>query len=156
MPSFVNISYLDRAKQKSSVNFETYAINAGNLAGALTQFSDLRDALEPFTLGNMSSYEIVQDRVFVSNGAAASTVARRELKMLLTYEDSVSHALYQHEIPCPELTNAALWVDSGKRTFAITTTDEWIALKAAFEALVKSPEGNTPILQSGEIVGRNL
>lgn len=156
MPTFLNVSYFDRAKQRAGVSFRTRDMSAANIDAIQDEFSDLRAALEPFTLGNLIQYELVADRVFVSNGAAASTVARRELKLLLSYEDTVSHVIYQHEIPAPELTNAALWVDEAKRTFVVKTTAEWIALKAAFEATVRSPEGNSVTLQNGEIVGRNL
>jgi len=86
----------------------------------------------------------------------ASAVARRELKFLLILEDSVTHDIYQHEVPCPELTNAALWVNAGGRTFADETTTEWDDLKTAVEATVRSKAGNSVILRDIEIVGRNL
>jgi hypothetical protein len=156
MPSFLNMKYRDNARQTSTVQFHVRPITAANLDAVATEFNTLRTTLEPFTLANLNSYEVVQNRVFVSNGAAASPVARRELKMLITYEDAVTHQTYDHEVPAPELTNAALCVNSGGRTFAVTDTAEWDALEAAFEATVVSPDGNAVILQSIEIVGRNL
>lgn len=156
MASFLNVKYRDNARQVSTVQFQCRPITAANLDAIATEFNTLRTTLEPFTLAHLNSYELVQNRVFVSNGAAASAVARRELKLLIVYEDSVTHINYQHEVPAPELTNAALWVNSAGRTFALTDTDEWDDFKAAFEATVVSPDGNVPILQSIEIVGRNL
>lgn len=156
MPSFLNLKYRDNARQTSTVQFHTRPITAANLDDVADDFSALRTALELFTLAHLNSYELIQNRVFVSNGAAASAVARRELKMLITYEDAVTHDLYQHEVPAPELTNAALWVNSGGRTFAVVGSAEWTAFETAFEAAVVSPDGNAVILQSIEIVGRNL
>lgn len=156
MASSVSAAYKDNAGQKSTVQFTVRDMTAANLDDIADEFSALRTALEPYTLAHLNSYELVQNRVFVSNGSAANAAARRELKMLLTYEDSVTHKLYQHEIPAPELTNAALWTNNAGRTFAVESGAEWTALEAAFEAMVVSPDGNTVILQSAEIVGRNL
>lgn len=156
MPSYGNLKYKDNAEQVSTVQFVLRNITSGVLDAVETEFAALRTALEPFTLGNLNQWEIVSNRFFVSNGAAASPAARRELKMLLTYEDNVTHQLYQHEIPAPELTNGSLWINQGGRTFADESTTEWDALVTAFEAVVRSPDTNAVTLKSAEIVGRNL
>jgi len=158
MASSVSAQYKDNAGQKSTVTFTVRDMTSANMDDIADEFSALRAALEPYTLGNLQNYELVQNKVFVSQGKAASIVARREMKILWSYEDSVTHKMYQHETPAPELTNSALWISDEKtgRTFIVKSGAEWTAWLAAFETLVVSPDGNPVILQTGELVGRNL
>lgn len=155
MPTFISLTYKDRARQKSTMRLQTRAMDENNINDIQTEFSALRTALDAFTLGNLNQYEIVADRVKVSDGAAASDVARRELKLLITYEDTVTHQLYQTELPAPDLTNGGLWSDSDPEQPEYTDP-AWTALVTAFEAVVVSPDSNAVTVRSGKIVGRNL
>lgn len=155
MGSTLSATYKDNAGQKATVRFRTRDIIGANLEDIETEFSALRAALEPYTLGNLQDFSVGIDTA-VSDGAAANAAARRELKFLLVLEDAVTHDIYQHEVPCPELTNASLWVNSGGRTFAVESGAEWTALKTALETTVRSKAGNSVILREIEIVGRNL
>lgn len=155
MPSFLTASYKDRPGQRSSVRFQVRSIDAANIDAVQTEFSALRTAIDGISLANLNQYEIVADRVFVSDGNASDMAARRELKLLVTYEDDVTHKSYNHEIPAPDVTLSALWSTSDPEQPDYTHAN-WTAFATAFEATVVSPDGNAVTIREARIVGRNL
>lgn len=154
MASSFSLTYKDRKGQKSTVRLPIQQITAANLDDVLTKTAALQAALEPLTLGNLNQTQVTQNTSSVSDGNAASMVARRELKLLVTYEDLTTHKLYQTEIPAPELTNAALWSGEDPEQPDYTTA-EWIAFVDAFEDVVQV-DTHAVSVRKAKIVGRNL
>lgn len=155
MPSKLNLSYKDRAGQKSNAQFYWRDIDAANHDAVKTEMTALETAINGITLGNLNTRTVLAEATTLSQGTASNHAARRELKWLLTYEDDVTGDLFSSEIPCPDVTNADLF-QSGNEEFADLASTEWAAFKTAFDQKVRTPNGNDATLKSAKVVGRNL
>lgn len=74
----------------------------------------------------------------------------REDKVELKYFDNVTLKPYLTEVGCRQ---GALATEPGSD---LVPTATWTATKTAFEALVRSPDGNAVTLSQVRIVGRNV
>jgi len=127
-------------------------LTAANYVAQKALIDDLAAAVAPFVLGNILKTEIVIDREKVSGLPAPDILAQRENKLLLRYEGAVSLKPFRTSIPTLDLTTL---VDHTE--FVDLTTGDGAALKAAFEAIVKSPDDGAEAvtLLSAQFVGRN-
>jgi hypothetical protein len=82
--------------------------------------------------------------------AATRGQGNREDKLELRYTDNVTFTIYTMEVPCRQ---GDLTTSEGSD---LLPTDDWAATKTAFEAVVRSPDGNAVTLQSVRIIGRNV
>ena len=155
MATNMYLSWKDVVGQVSGLSVQSRDMDAANHDGLKTEFNTLRGALNGFSIGNPQLYQIVAERTVLSNGKAADMESRRELKLLLTYEDAVTGQQYHSELPCPDIKDATLWssADPEQPDYA---SAEWLALKAAWETTIVSPDNNAVLLTKGQIVGRNL
>lgn len=76
----------------------------------------------------------------------------REDKMMCTYQDNTSLAIYQIDLPTRDNTLATV---AGTDYYPLTVAP-WINFKTKFEAFVVSPDGNAVTLLSVKLVGRNV
>jgi hypothetical protein len=75
----------------------------------------------------------------------------REDKLLFTYEDTTTLKVYQTEVPCrlTSLTTVGVGSDS-------VPPATWSATKTAWDAFVRSIDGNATSLLDIQIIGRNV
>lgn len=136
--------------EKGRCRFHITDINAGNLAATQTALAALLTAIEGIVVGVLNKERIVLSDTLASSAPAASQLAQRENKWLVTYTDTVTHRLYRGEIPTADLTmlpNNSENLDLSGGAGA--------AFKTAFEAIVKSPDNNTVQVVSVQYVGRS-
>jgi len=151
---FGSFTYMDHTGEKSSMQFNFGAITVASLPGFLTQFGTLRDKTDALTLGTLVADQWVGDRTIYSNIRPSDRNAQRERKFLVIYEDTSTRARYRIEIPTADYS----LVEFAPQGDNIIIPDsgplkEWID---AFEALAKSPEGNTVSVIAVKGVGRNI
>lgn len=145
---------LDYSDEKSSVNIYNGAITAVSIGGFLTQFGEMRTALEGITLGTMHQEQWIGDVTLLSNARPASPVAQRESKFLVRYHNVVTGKKFTLEIPTADLTGRVV---AGTDRALLTETN-MAAFVTAFNAFARSPENDTDAVVIDDIlvVGRNL
>jgi len=114
--------------------------------------SDLYGALAAVTLGVFKQSETVFTRNLLSQAPAASVLAQRENKWLMRYHGNSTFQNFSATIGTADLSLLV----SGEGYLDLTA-DEGLAVKTAFEAVVKSPNdaAETVTLDSMQFVGRN-
>lgn len=138
----------DFSQEKSTLNWMV------DDASTDPQITALYNAIAGITTGSLG------DAVFVTEAAKDSGVstppanafAQREMKWLVTYVDNVTSQAYRLEIPTADLDELTLNTD----LLDLTAAGAGDTFKAAFEAIVNSPDGNAVTMISAKFVGRNL
>lgn len=155
MPSKAHITFKDFDNETSSFQVNGVALTSANFDAQNTLWGNLLTAIDGITLGNPQSYFIGLE-TGGSTLPATSPVARREVKWLVTFTDDVTGKQYRREIPCPDLTNAALF-SSGDKEKADLLQANVAAFVTAFEAFVTVTDAeNAVTIQEIRMVGRNL
>lgn len=145
--SKVRMPFTDQSGEKStaSVHVDTAILDAAITA--------IVSAVDGLTLGNR------QDAVFVEEttkdagtaGPSANPYAQREIKYLVRATDDVNGKSVQIELPTADLS-----LLGGGSDFLDLSGTEAAALVTAFEANVKSIDGNAISITSIGFVGRNI
>lgn len=127
-------------------------LTAANYVAQKALIDALFTAVEGVIVGNSAKTEITIDREMLSQLPAATNLAQREIKLLLRYEGATSHKKFRISIPTFDLSLLPIHSE-----FLPLDADEGLALKTAFEAIVKSPDNGTEatVLLSAQFVGRN-
>lgn len=136
--------------EKGRCRFHITDINAGNLGATQTALADLLAAIQAIVIGELNKERIVLSDTFSSNAPAASPLAQRENKWLVTYVDSVTNKLYRGEIPTADLT-----LLTGNSESLDLSAGVGLTFKQKFEAIVKSPDNNAVDVVSVTFVGRS-
>lgn len=146
--------FRDRSGELSNVKMFNGAITAASLPGFLTQFGQMRAALEAITLGIASQETWVGDSTVLSAALPASDIAQRESKWLVRYHDNVTQKKYQLEIPTADLNGRLLPLSD----FGDPANAEIAAFITLFNAFARSPDSDTNavLFDSIQHVGRNL
>lgn len=144
----VVLTYADQSGERSTTSINT----------ALA--ADVGSGVPPLVAALISAFraELTQDQDPVQISATAvrrlSTAqfgsGNREDKLELRYVDNTTYKVYTMEVPCRA---DGLAVSPGSD---LLPADTWTATKSAFEAIVRSPDGNAVTLQSVRIIGRNV
>lgn len=156
--SFVSITMADNTKkangspETSTISLPVITLNAGNLAAQQALHTALFNALEGITLGNPLKHETVLSRDILSAVASADPLAQRENKWLLRYHGATLNEKFQASMPTADLSQHMT-----NSEFVDLTAGNGLALKTAFEAVVRSPgdAAEAVILDSVQFVGRN-
>lgn len=128
-------------------------LTAANLVAKSALIATLETTVEALILGNVQRTTIIQDRVQVSGLPADTQLAQRENKLLVRYEDGLTHQKYQVSIGTFDLTKLPLHDEFLDIETALGAGNNF---KVAFEAIVVSPgAGNAVIMTSAQFVGRN-
>lgn len=127
-------------------------LTPANVAATETLVGDLETAILNITLGELGKRELVYARDTVNSSPAASVQAQREIKLLLRYTDAITGKEFRVSIPTFDLAQLP-----NNSEFMNLTAGTGLALKTAFEAVVRSPDNdaNAVVLQSAQFVGRN-
>lgn len=142
-------SRVDRSGERSrfSVNVQSSEGFGGSESAEQVAF---KAAIESVCNGALVS-ESLTDVNKVSNVVNAAT-GQREEKWLVSYEDTVTLALYQTELPCRDTA-----IQPPVNTDEVDlTAAPWVAFTTAWEAYVLSPDGNPTNLTSVRLIGRNI
>jgi hypothetical protein len=165
LAGYGGFSILDFDGEKSSLQFYTGNITVASLPGTLTQFGDLRNAIDGIILGTVSSESLKVFDTKLSNVNPTDEFAQRESKWLVVYEDNLPF----FDAPVNAIPNEGF----GKVfTFEIATADlsllqagtDRMIINAgagqdfvtAFEDIARSPYGGTTNVLEVRHVGRNL
>lgn len=147
------VTYADYGDEKSTVSLPTWELSSVNYATYFTEQDALRDAIEGVTLGARVSIKAVIEDTFEYT-APANPAAQREAKWLVRYKDS-NGKRYSTELPCADVTTAALWLDGQDR--ADLNAAAWQAFVSAFEDHVRQGVAHNLTCEVLEVifVGRN-
>lgn len=156
MGAIGQFTLLDFSGEKSNMSFYAGDITAVSLPGFLTDFGQLRTAIEGITLGTMNKERWIGDDTLLSNTPPASPVAQREIKWLVTYQGNTSQKLFQMEIPTADLTIAGILVPG--TDLADLTQAAMATFVTEFETIARTPDDDTETVNviSVRFVGRNL
>lgn len=138
--------------ESSNMEVAIVPLTAANVVATATLVDNLTTAIEAVTLGNLAKTSLTFDREFISDAPAALQAAQRENKLLLRYHGSTSNRKMTKSIPCFDLT-----LLPNHDEFLDLTADEGLALKTAWEAVVRNDldETEAVILDSAQFVGRS-
>lgn len=152
MGSEVVFSYKDYSMEMSHAKFRITDMTAANFDVTITAINSLSTAILGVQKENaLQSKRVVAQNNFLTRAPAANKLSQREMKWLLSVEDTTLHTISRHEVPLadPTLTTA-------NTDFMDLSTGAGAALKTAVEAVVKSPAGNGVLLISVEFVGKRI
>lgn len=127
-------------------------LSAANFTAKKALIDALQAAVDDIVIGNKATTDITFEKLLVSTTAAASKLAQRENKWLCRYHGASLNKKFQVSIPTADLT-----VLPDHSEFIDLSTGVGAALKAAFEAIVVSPDNSAEavVLDSVQFVGRN-
>lgn len=131
---------LDYSESKSSTRFFFGAITALNIAGFITQFGALRNALDGITLGTISRERWVGDSSVLSNLPPLDSLAQVELVWLIHYEDTVQGYDFDVSLATADPSKVVPGTDQ-----ADYTDPDIATFITAFETLVHDPVFDSPV-----------
>lgn len=144
----LNIPFTDHGGEESTATLP--------VADAIADIdiTDLFNAVDGISIGNagQSQHVIAADKDAGPGGNAANGFAQREYKWLCRYHDAVTLKKHRLEVPCSDNT-----LLSANTDFMNLAAGAGLAFKTAFDAHCVSPAtGNAVVLDSAQVVGRNL
>jgi len=139
--------------ESTTLRLPITTVNSGNIVAVAGLVTDLETAINAVTLGNPAKSTITSLESNLSDDPAGSTSAQRENKWLFRYHDAVVVT----DKARASIGTADLDFVVNHTEYMDITADEGLALKIAFEAVVKSPYNgaNGVVLDSVQFVGRN-
>lgn len=135
--------------EKGRCRFNIVQLNAGNLVATQALLATLLTAIQAIVLGELNKEIIVLSDTWSSSAPAASNLAQRENKWLVRYTDTTTHRIFKSEIPTADLSLLA-----NNSEFLDLSAGPGLAFKNAFDAVVKSIDGNAVEVISVQFVGR--
>lgn len=144
----VTFSKLDYSGEPAVFSLHTAAhVDVDTQPVALSEFITALGDISTGLLRKLSSGQSKK----ITNGASA-TEGNREERILLEYADNDTLAIYNTEIPCRKST---VLPPQGTDQFNLAVAP-WVNFKTKFEALARSPDGNTVTLQAAYLMGKNV
>lgn len=155
MPSLVKWNVKDYSNESSIVQFTLAQGTAANFDALIAQKNAISAALADIMLGVLETEYFIAQKNNPANGPAGTPIAQREMKWRLIFTDDVTGGTFDREVPCADISNAALF--AGNTDIANLAATEWVAFKAAVDGIVRNnATGNTATLTSAILEGRNL
>jgi len=144
----------DFSDENSTVKIYNGAVTAVSIAGFLTAFGGMRDAVDDITLGTMHKEQWVGDNTVISQIPPTNVFAQRELKWLVTYQGDTTNNIHTLTIPTADPTGRLV---PGTDLADLTDT-EMAAFVTAFEAFARTEDSDLETVTVLEIrlVGRNI
>lgn len=150
--SFYSMGFRDYSNEPSTFRVPITTLPPSGFVAELTLIDTLEAAVNAVTMGGQQKEEIVAQVGVISAVLPTDPNAQREKKWLVRYHDAVTNSKFQSEIPIADLSHLAPMSD-----FMDTTDVVFTDLKAAWEAIVRSPDDNNlTVLDSLQFVGRRL
>jgi len=153
--SFLAEGTRDYSNEQSSFSVPVTTLTAGNFTAQAALHTALLAAIATISLAAVAKTEVVANRTVIGNPVTTNPLAQRENKWLLRYHGATLLKRFSVTIPGADLS---LLSSSPQTDFMDTSLGAWTALKAAFEAVVVSPDdaAEAVILDSAQFVGRDL
>jgi len=156
--SFYTLTINDNTKkpngtpESSSSTLAITTLTAANVVAQTALVVNLENAIDGISIGQNAKSEILWERIIISTLAAASALAQRENKWLCRYHGATLNEKFQVSFGSADLTLLA-----NNSELLDLTAGAGLALKTAFEAIVKSPGDGAEavVLDSVQFVGRN-
>lgn len=150
-------TFRDKDGEKSTFQLPNGAITAASIPGFLSEYGDLKTALDNMTLGVLASDQWVGDRTNISDAIPSDNFAQREFKLKFSMDGSGDGGIFHRTLPTPDLDLVTIIPNTGG-AIDITVGTEMIALIAAIEALGRHPDDDTQTVTviKCEVVGRNI
>jgi len=138
--------------ETTTMQLAVTTLTAANVAAQSALVINLENAVDGVTIGQPAKSEIVFERTTISAERADTPLAQRENKWLMRYHSNTLNQKFQVSIGTADLS---LLPDGSE--FLDLSADEGLALKTAFDAIVKSPNdaAEACTLDSVQFVGRN-
>ena len=155
MASQYEVTYNDNtvgaggAVEKGRARFNIVDLTAANLVATQALLATLLASIQAIVIGELNKERIVLSDTLSSSAPANSPLAQRENKWLVRYTDNTTHRIFKGEIPTADLTLLV-----GNSEFLDLSAGVGLAFKNAFQAVVKSIEGNAVSVISVQFVGR--
>lgn len=150
----VVMKFQDFAGQTSNFDVNIVDLDAANYAAQDALIDALVSAMADITAGNINTKTIQSEIEEIATGKSSNPIARRELKWLIRYADTVTGEIETREIPTPQVDDSDLFESDGETINLLDA--EWVSFESAFEAVAKSNAGNAVTFLGGKLVGRNL
>lgn len=150
--SYLTLSIKDSSKEVSSVTFPFPLITGANMADRITERDAVIGAVEAVINGTIQNGGLVLHKRFNTTPPAGSG-ARRETKLLVSYEDADTLVVGAWAIPTFDITKVTMITGTDEVDMSVGAA---AALKTALEANVASPAGNDVVIRGMRSVGRNL
>lgn len=133
MGSTYRLSIRDDSKEIGKTEVNTVPLTAANLVAQTTLSVAFRDAVQDVVKGVLAS-DALQIASILSNVKPNDPEAQRGIKWTLQGEDTTTHELFQNFVPTADIGQ----LDSGDEELDLTAGNG-LALKAAYDAFVRSP-----------------
>ena len=158
MPAYVTHSLIGYSGEQSGVKFYLPDVTAAHYDdvtgnGPTDNVGALRLGLAAITLLNYTRHTVTTEQYGDAGTLPSSPYAQREIKLLVSYRDTVTSKKYRVEIPGPNLANLA---QAGTDVVDHVNNIVAAAFVAVMEANAVSPDGNTIAVEGMRIVGRRL
>lgn len=140
--SFFGLSLKDNSREIGRTDFNIGDITAVSLPGALTEMGALTDAIMAIVIGVKVQSRFGDVDNFVAT-PPTSKLAQRGVKWTLVGRDTVTGVPVINHVPTANLT----LLPAGDGEDLVLTAGTGLALKTAYDALVKSPAGNALALE---------
>lgn len=151
MAHLVTFTRYDQSGERTSTRLHLPEMTNANYDALETAVDAVAAALNGIVLSDAARRV---GQVVWGNEASPDKAGNRELKWLIRSHDSVNGISYAHEVGCAN--DGLTVVNQAGSTYLDTTSAEFLALEAAWNANVKTRDGISLILESVELVGRNL
>lgn len=148
-----SITLVDFSDEETTFGANMGAISAVTIAGFLAQFGTMVSTTDAITLGNVRQTSWTGDRTKFDADPPTDVNAQRERKFQVSYQGATTFSKYSLTIGTANLELTGLFgANVDEVDLSQTEIAAWIT---AFEAMAKTPEGETPEVISITAVGRN-
>lgn len=145
---YLTLSFIDRSGESARTQFSVADLLAVDPVPA--SVTTLLNAIVGIADGVIVNWQ--SSAVFKQGNTSAAAAGQREERWLVVYEDTVTRAIYTNEIPCRK-SSVLPPLETDRVDL---TTGVWPAFVTAFEAIVRSPDGNAVNILRVQLTGRNL
>lgn len=132
-------------------------IDAANLGTWLTQWGTFKSATDAICAGTLRHEKISIYDTFLSAVIPTDNFARRELKLLISYQGDSTGRRWTMEFPCPQLD--VLTMETGDANYVnLADAGVMAAWVSAFVDIARAPDDDTETVTvlSARVVGRNI
>jgi hypothetical protein len=155
--SRVKMYLIDYKSKTSTIEFETQGnLGTANMAMALTQLSDLRNAIAGISGGVITRQELAPYVTRYAGTVPNNGNIQRERQWVVIYRDTTNFQEGQVTFPCARVSdqiNEALVDTNG---FAILSHPIWSGFKTEFEKICRSDDQNNVTLERAYLQDVNI
>lgn len=155
MTHYGTLTFRDYSKELSRTTFNYGAVTVASLPGLLTDWGNLKTAIQGVSIGTLANELLVIDNTLLSGTKPTDPWAQRELKLKVNYIGNTTQKPFHVTIPCVDL-DALTLNDSDEVLLA--DSGVMAALVTAMETIMRTPDDDTETITvtSAFIVGRNI